>query len=187
MDMTSGFGRLTRYTLDPQDGTLIDNSRKILLGKSLDDGFLLLHLSHGIGSLALGEDGSLLVSCDSQTYQWIDSQPMPGINRYRIRAYNTYGSFVSAQKAHSWAGPQGRDIWIYPQPATDMLNIAWLADAQERSVKLFDLQGNCVKTLRNISAEDDRTIIDISDLSAGMYIYIIEYDMKRLRGKWVKQ
>jgi glucose/arabinose dehydrogenase len=58
-------GRITRYTADPSTNfqTTLPNSRKILLGESIDSGFPVLMASHGVGALAFGTDGTLLASC----------------------------------------------------------------------------------------------------------------------------
>lgn len=58
-------GRITRYTADPDNDflTAIPESRKVLLGDEIGDGPPILIISHGIGTLAFGEDGSLLASC----------------------------------------------------------------------------------------------------------------------------
>ncbi len=58
-------GRITRYTADPSSNfqTIVPNSRKVLLGETIDSGFPILIASHGVGSLAFGTDGTLLASC----------------------------------------------------------------------------------------------------------------------------
>ncbi|QCR22821.1 PQQ-dependent sugar dehydrogenase [Pontibacter sp. SGAir0037] len=57
-------GRLTRYTVSPGNNrTIVDmNSRKVLIGETISSGIPVLYVSHGVGSLVFGEDGSLLVS-----------------------------------------------------------------------------------------------------------------------------
>ncbi len=57
-------GRLARYTADPASNftSIIDGSRKVLLGESIGTGIPILFSSHGVGSLAFGTDGTLLVS-----------------------------------------------------------------------------------------------------------------------------
>ena len=56
-------GRITRYTARASDGfRSVDlSTRKVLLGESITNGFPSLHESHGIGSLAFGTDGTLLL------------------------------------------------------------------------------------------------------------------------------
>ena len=58
-------GRITRYTADPNNNfkTVIESSRKILLGDSANNGFPIVASSHGVGTLAFGTDGTLLASC----------------------------------------------------------------------------------------------------------------------------
>lgn len=61
----ASIGRLTRYTARSADGmTTIDpTSRQILLGESISTGIPILSITHGVGSLVFGSDGTLLVSC----------------------------------------------------------------------------------------------------------------------------
>jgi glucose/arabinose dehydrogenase/PKD repeat protein len=71
----ASIGRVTRYTLDASTNfsTVIPTSRRILLGESMSTGIPILHQSHGIGTLAFGQDGTLLVSTgDSASYLEVD-------------------------------------------------------------------------------------------------------------------
>ncbi len=58
-------GRITRYTCNLADGahSVVPGSRTILLGESLSTGFPQVNNSHGLGTLAFGEDGSLFAGC----------------------------------------------------------------------------------------------------------------------------
>lgn len=58
-------GRLTSYAFDlSQDIPVLQNeSRKVLIGENPEDGFPIYYASHGVGGLAFGTDGTLLVSC----------------------------------------------------------------------------------------------------------------------------
>ncbi len=62
-------GRVARYQADPASGfsRAIPESRKLLLGETLDNGIPLLYEFHGLGSLIMGEDGTLLISCGDAT------------------------------------------------------------------------------------------------------------------------
>jgi glucose/arabinose dehydrogenase len=57
-------GRLTRYTATAEsDRSVVDpDSRTILIGEAIDRGLPVLNQSHGVGALAFGEDGTLLIS-----------------------------------------------------------------------------------------------------------------------------
>lgn len=69
-------GRVTRYTADVNDSlnSAIENSRKILIGETIDTGLPLLHKSHGVGSLVFGNDGTLMISMgDGASYAGTDN------------------------------------------------------------------------------------------------------------------
>ena len=74
-------GRVTRYKVSTTNGTMAAdmNSRKVLIGESKSTGIPILYVSHGVGSLAFGEDGSLLVSAgDGATANGKDTGWKPG-------------------------------------------------------------------------------------------------------------
>lgn len=58
-------GRITRYQADSNSNfqTSFPNSRKVLIGDQLNNGFPIIIPSHGVGSLVFGTDGTLLASC----------------------------------------------------------------------------------------------------------------------------
>lgn len=68
-------GRITRYTADPATNfsTTLSGSRKVLLGAAKENGIPILIPSHGVGTLAFGEDGTLLASAgDAGSYHSSD-------------------------------------------------------------------------------------------------------------------
>jgi glucose/arabinose dehydrogenase/PKD repeat protein len=58
-------GRVTRYTARSADGlrTADPTSRLVLLGESVTNGLPILDITHSVGSIMFGADGTLLVSC----------------------------------------------------------------------------------------------------------------------------
>jgi glucose/arabinose dehydrogenase len=65
--------RITRYQLDPTTFALVPGSRAVLVGESMTTGIPVTNQSHGMGSLAFGTDGTLLVSCgDGASYDVVD-------------------------------------------------------------------------------------------------------------------
>ncbi|WP_439883358.1 PQQ-dependent sugar dehydrogenase [Pontibacter sp. MBLB2868] len=72
-------GRVTRYKVREGGLSTDMSSRKILLGESVSTGIPILYVSHGVGSLVFGEDGSLLVSAgDGATANGKDTGWKPG-------------------------------------------------------------------------------------------------------------
>ncbi len=58
-------GRITRYQADGNSNfqKTTPNSRKVLIGDQIDNGFPIIIPSHGVGTLVFGTDGTLLASC----------------------------------------------------------------------------------------------------------------------------
>ncbi|MBK9014114.1 MAG: PQQ-dependent sugar dehydrogenase [Saprospiraceae bacterium] len=89
-------GRITRYQVDISTyASVVPGSRFVLLGNSVNDGPPILHESHGTGSLAFGQDGSLLASMgDGASYNAVDQGSDP--ETYWSQAI-TDGIITSAQ------------------------------------------------------------------------------------------
>ena len=65
----ASIGRVTRYTADPNNDfrSVIEGSRKVILGSELSNGIPILFESHGVGSIHFGLDGTLLLSTGDGT------------------------------------------------------------------------------------------------------------------------
>jgi glucose/arabinose dehydrogenase len=75
-ELVASIGRITRYTANSADGfrSVDPASRRILLGESASTGCPLLFESHGVGTLAFGNDDSLLAGCgDGASFTGPDS------------------------------------------------------------------------------------------------------------------
>src|SRR5438552_5434466 len=109
---TATIGRITRYTARAGDHfhTVDPASRLILLGETNNTAFPILYTSHGLGSLAFGEDGTLFASCgDGGTQKAADmgsasgTYYAQGIAEGIIQSKENVGSF-RAQMLSSLAG-----------------------------------------------------------------------------------
>jgi len=89
--LSATIGRITRYTVIKPDGetdfanavSIAANSRKVLLGESINSGIPILNTAHGVGSLVFGTDGSLLASVgESAGFNGVDSGGGSGKSAY---------------------------------------------------------------------------------------------------------
>jgi glucose/arabinose dehydrogenase len=96
--------RVTRYQLTTTNGLVstVATSRQVLLGETKSTGIPLLHESHAGGSLAFGQDGSLLLTTgDNASYNTVDkgnssdTYYQQAINDGIMRANENVGSFRS--------------------------------------------------------------------------------------------
>ncbi len=99
-------GRVTRFQLSTSDyRTIVPGSRFILLGNDFEDGIAIPSPTHGVGSLAFGADGSLMITAGEGT-TWVDFHtgglPVPdfgyddqGLALGMLEEYEDVGSFRS--------------------------------------------------------------------------------------------
>ena len=83
LDFAATIGRITRYTARTSDGfhSVDPASRLVLLGESKTTGIPIVHLSHGVGQLVFGSDGTLLASCgDAANFFEVDDGTKPAIS-----------------------------------------------------------------------------------------------------------
>ena len=95
-------GRLTRYTARASDNfhSADPASRLVLIGQAATNGFPILYLTHGVGSLVFGTDGTLLVSCGdgaalSDTGSDPESYYSQGLNEGIIKPKENIGAYRS--------------------------------------------------------------------------------------------
>ena len=96
-------GRITRYTAHATNGfqTINYGSRLVLVGESRSNGIPTVHMSHGMGSLVFGQDGTLLASSgDGASYATVDTGGAVGgsyylqcLNEGIIRTKENVGAF----------------------------------------------------------------------------------------------
>ncbi|MEL7530203.1 MAG: PQQ-dependent sugar dehydrogenase [Bacteroidota bacterium] len=132
-------GRLTRYTLDPTNNfqSVVPDSRHVILGKTIDDGFPIMHKSHGLGGLVFGRDGSLLVSCgDAAAYDGPDNgddafgsfalqgladgilQPYENVGAFRAQMIDSHNGKVLRIDPFSGAGIPSNPYYDASMPAS---------------------------------------------------------------------
>ena len=83
LDNAATIGRLTRYTARASDGfhSVDPASRLVLLGESKTTGIPIVHLSHGVGQIVFGNDGTLLASCgEAANFFEVDDGTNPAIS-----------------------------------------------------------------------------------------------------------
>ena len=79
-----------------------------------------------------------------------------------------------------------QNIIVYPNPATDELNIVLNNSENIKTIDIYDLQGRLVKSEKVIKNESSQKI-SVSDLVNGLYFIALEKaDGQRTTGKFIK-
>tara|TARA_R110001592_G_scaffold178490_2_gene419537 strand:- start:584 stop:1057 length:474 start_codon:yes stop_codon:yes gene_type:complete len=76
------------------------------------------------------------------------------------------------------------DIVIYPNPTTDIINIATNVQAY---IEVFDITGTLVIRVNESQLKSKINQLDISQLAAGLYNFVITYDGKAINKKVIKR
>lgn len=91
---------------------------------------------------------------------------------------------VSAEK-------KSKDISLYPNPATDILNVSIPMNQHQLKVSIFDKTGKEIQVHNYSSSElkgnTFKKSIDISNLSEGLYLCKFYFDGKQIIRKFIKQ
>ena len=75
------------------------------------------------------------------------------------------------------------EVLIYPNPANDVVTFA--ADGEKAILSIFDALG---KKVLSRQFDGEKLVVDLNNLTSGLYIYIIEQDGEKIkRGRFVKQ
>ncbi|SFN79536.1 Por secretion system C-terminal sorting domain-containing protein [Paenimyroides ummariense] len=74
-----------------------------------------------------------------------------------------------------------KEIYVFPNPTTDILNISSKNGLEMKEIKITDLSGRIVRTLNNAST------INVSDLSAGTYLIDITTNEGKASSKFIKK
>lgn len=80
-------------------------------------------------------------------------------------------------------------VSLYPNPATDLINLVWPADfnGQKITIQVFDRLGKLVKTFTELSAGQNSIEIPVSDLVEGVYMVRISNGQEFQVLKFVKK
>lgn len=92
------------------------------------------------------------------------------VNTCLIRVYYTMGSARLSVEA---SGQMVPEITVYPNPASEQLNIAVPAQFENGSIRVIDMTGNVVLEMQHLSMDTGQALVlDIAFLPAGYYILV---------------
>lgn len=113
---------------------------------------------------------SLGKSVSLPPYQFIDASPKIGNNYYRIKQVDKSGKVTNSKTINVYLGVNVQTV-VYPNPASDVLNILLKADRPEGvTVKITDLQGKEVYRQNATALNGNDLKVDISGWKPQFYI-----------------
>ena len=104
----------------------------------------------------------------SKVYSYTDKPPVAGITYYYRIVIIT-----NRTKIKKVLIPPSEGLSVYPNPATETLNLVYSLQNKLYSIEIFDSKGNIIEVFEN---PESFTRLDISDWTSGVYFYRAHFE-----------
>jgi hypothetical protein len=139
--------------------------------ESNTDKFIIERSSDGRIYTSIGEVKASGTSIVKTAYQFTDQHPFNGNNIYRIKEMDKEGRFnLSELRSLNFADLKPY-IQISPNPATNIVTVKILGNAQNLTVRLLSTDGQLIL---NKVLEGETLTLNVSKLAAGVYHIVID-------------
>lgn len=140
--------------------------------------FQIEHSTNGRDFQNIGQISGAGYSTETIEYEYIHKSPSLGLNYYRLKQIDYDGAFEYS-KVISVTVNEEQNIEIFPNPTNGRLEIVGIESAE---IQIFDRLGKIVKEL-NMKNQ----VIDISELSSGLYILSIKTENGVITKRIIKE
>ncbi len=147
------------------------------------DYFTVEKSANGDNFEPIGEVAASGNSSNANTYQFIDYEPVSGVNYYRIKTTDLDNSIIYSEIKSVDYSTKFENINIFPNPCVNELNVNLPID-NPADVHIFNLSGQIIYTATNVSG---LYTIRTDNLSAGVYIITIHNNNTSQNMKFVKR
>lgn len=178
---------LLRFAGTPEEDRILLNWET---ANEINNDFMAVERSSdGINFREIGKLKGKGTTTEQQQYEFVDRQPLPGINYYRLRqvdfdgAYEYHPTIAVEMKKRA----EVPSIQIYPTVASSEVNIQLGFTPQQKiPFTIHSLLGQVVHT-GVFEKEMANTTLPISELPAGSYVLSTVDNGKRLTARFIKQ
>jgi hypothetical protein len=128
--------------------------------------------------------GTMAANGYASDYKFVDEKPFAGVNFYRLKQIDNDGKFaLSAVKAVKFDIDGKIVVNIYPNPATDVLNVR-LTNGEAKQIRILNVTGKVVYTATTIT--NGMIQVPIRNLNAGTYFVEVTTNDNRIVEKFIK-
>jgi len=118
-------------------------------------------------------------------YAYLDKNPLSGNIYYRLEQTDLDGNTTRLKTAVVNKIENSREFSVYPNPVgNSQLSLIGLEGNKNYQIEIYDPNGSLVQTYANIGQDD--MIIDVSELSDGLYIIQVEGENNVFNSKFIK-
>lgn len=149
-----------------------------------NDGFEVEHRTESSDWGKIGFVKGLGTTDQISTYQYQHTDPQKGMNYYRLKQIDLDGNFEYSQTLELSFSPAGEGLVLFPNPASERVNIELLDSFSKGSLQVFDLKGQLIfqasleKNQSNISLESQ-------NWASGAYQLLLRLDNKLYSRKFM--
>ena len=184
--LSGGFGNFLPVEWSYFEAQLIEDKVKLNWETATEkdnDYFQIERSMDGQNWEILGEEKGAGNSEYAIQYRFIDYQPLAGMSYYRLKQVDFNGEFeYSELRAITLEKMNSIDINVYPQPATDWIQISTNSPIETHQVQLLNSFGQVISV--NTTTMDAATLrIDTQQLPGGMYIVHLENGAQQISKK----
>ena len=125
---------------------------------------------------------------NEEGYTWVDRNPLPGYNHYRIRLIHKDGTLLSESNIVSLMNEeQGLSAYVYPNPVSGPFTIRFESDSEgEILYELYNGMGLCVqKAIQSVYAGSNDILITNTRLPSGVYLLKVTRNQVTVTSRFV--
>ncbi len=167
------FPNCTTPTFEIGDISAVADDEKITLHWStlMENGTEFFEIHRSAGDFNFTEIGTAnAMGMATTNYQFVDNNPINGVNTYRLEIYDADGNFDYSKIVFT-EFPALPSIYLYPNPAKESIILRFTEIDNMAFFQLYNYLGQSVyKTTWRTDGEAEFTL-SVADLLPGVYIY----------------
>lgn len=124
----------------------------------------------------IGEVSGAGFTNEVSDYLFLDENPVPGVNYYRIKQidYDGFYDFSRVVVVEVHSNTPVFNVVLSPNPASDKVTVTWNKTTANASVSILDMSGKLVYSADDVSGY--KTQLDLTALNNGLYFIRVQSD-----------
>ncbi|MDW3649306.1 MAG: T9SS type A sorting domain-containing protein [Bacteroidia bacterium] len=149
-----------------------------------NDGFEVEHRTESSDWGKIGFVKGLGTTDQISSYEYQHADPQKGMNYYRLKQIDLDGNFEYSPSIELNFSPIGVGLILYPNPASERVNIKLLDSFSRGKLQVFDLKGQLVfQTV--LDKNQSSTSLETQTWGAGAYQLLLQLDNKLYSRKFL--
>jgi hypothetical protein len=162
-------GETLPLTLLNFSGELIKKETQLHWQTTSEQNTAFFNIERATGNMqfnTIGKVAAAGTSSITKSYSFIDANPLPGTNYYRLKMVDADGKFTYS-KTIVINNDAGNAFSVYPNPAKNYITVQHPVTSSA-NIQMSDMQGKIVKTV-SAKTNATQTQVEVKGLAAGTY------------------